>query len=597
MIIAAIVEKKRLDYTKQHHMTMAMSVVWLAPQFIVIGIADSLTLVGLQEYFYDQVPDSMRSLGIAFYLSVIGAASFVNNILMTVLLDASRFDRYKSMLLCDCGQEIHLQKSSDAGNSLINGEGHVIPWTMLVQALQSASQRMRLLKHFGAVIGLMIQMSWLLLVVAVSLDLFPRQAAAVNLAGSLTTADSASCCPRRIFHNPNPHTMDHQFDIISGSLGFNLFCMFGDAIKYDDDMSKIEEVSQEAGEEMVADEVVSFFVFFIELKVIEIKERKRRRRRRRRSEEEEQAKKKTSKEEEEEEDEAKTKKKEEIDLGSIERKAILPKHPESLDSTVVKYGDIVSQLSDYPPVDFNGDKRTHCFKEAIVGLKIQDELTVDSSMMIGNKTILDFRNVLDQAYWPRIRGLIQDEERDHAVQEDGFKKPKLVILSRNGSREILNERLLVELAEEIGFTVEVLRPNQTTELAKIYRCLNSSHVMIGVHGDAMTHFLFLKPKTVFIQIIPIGTEWAAETFYGEPAKKMRLKYIGYKIKPKESSLYGEYNPIIQDPKSFTRKGWDYTKKIYLERQNVKLDLKRFRKPLFRAYDLSIKRIGPVYSIY
>ncbi|KAL1195885.1 Protein NRT1/ PTR FAMILY 5.7 [Cardamine amara subsp. amara] len=85
MIIAAIVEKKRLDYTKQHHMTtMTMSVVWLAPQFIVIGIADSLTLVGLQEYFYDQVPDSMRSLGIAFYLSVIGTASFVNNILMTV---------------------------------------------------------------------------------------------------------------------------------------------------------------------------------------------------------------------------------------------------------------------------------------------------------------------------------------------------------------------------------------------------------------------------------------------------------------------------------------------------------------------------------
>lgn len=271
---------------------------------------------------------------------------------------------------------------------------------------------------------------------------------------------------------------------------------------------------------------------------------------------------------------------------------------------VMKYGDIVSQLSDYPPVDFNRDKRTHCFKEAIVGLKIHNELTVDSSLMLGNKTILDFRNVLDQAYWPRIHGLIQDEERDATnktgkrIQEDGFKKPKLVILSRNGSREILNERLLVELAEEIGFSVKVLRPDKTTELAKIYRCLNSSDVMIGVHGAAMTHFLFLKPKTVFIQIIPIGTEWAAETFYGEPAKKMGLKYIGYKIKPKESSLYDEYgkdNPIIQDPKSFTRKGWDYTKKIYLERQNVKLDLKIFKKPLSRAYDFSVKRIGPVYS--
>ncbi|KAJ4904783.1 Protein NRT1/ PTR FAMILY 5.7 [Raphanus sativus] len=108
MAIAALVERKRLDYTKQHR--MAMSVIWLAPQFIVIGIADALTLVGLQEYFYDQVPDSMRSLGIAFYLSVIGAASFVNNFLIMVTdhlseeisgknlfgkdLNSSRLDRF-----------------------------------------------------------------------------------------------------------------------------------------------------------------------------------------------------------------------------------------------------------------------------------------------------------------------------------------------------------------------------------------------------------------------------------------------------------------------------------------------------------------------
>uniref|UniRef100_M4CSY1 Glycosyltransferase 61 catalytic domain-containing protein n=1 Tax=Brassica campestris TaxID=3711 RepID=M4CSY1_BRACM len=254
---------------------------------------------------------------------------------------------------------------------------------------------------------------------------------------------------------------------------------------------------------------------------------------------------------------------------------------------VTKYKDILSQLSDYPPVDFNGDKRTHCFREAIVGLKIHDELSVDSSLMLGNKTILDFRNVLDRAYWPRIHGLIQDEEAENKT----VFKPKLVIMSRNGSRELLNENLLVKLAEEIGFFVEVLRPDKTTELAKIYRSLNSSDVMIGVHGAAMTHFLFLKPRTVFIQIIPLGTEWAAETYYGEPAKKLRLKYIGYKIKPRESSLYAEYgedDPIIRDPKSFTRKGWDYTKKIYLERQNVTLDLKRFMKPLSRAYKYSTR---------
>ncbi|CAH8384672.1 unnamed protein product [Eruca vesicaria subsp. sativa] len=247
---------------------------------------------------------------------------------------------------------------------------------------------------------------------------------------------------------------------------------------------------------------------------------------------------------------------------------------------VSKYRDILSELSDYPLVDFNSENRTFCFKEAIVGLKIHNELSVDPSLTLGNKTILDFRNVLDRAYWPRIRGLIQ---------EPGLSKPKLVIISRNGSRKVLNENLLVDLAEEIGFFVEVLRPDKTTELAKIYRSLNSSDVMIGVHGAAMTHFLFLKPRTVFIQIIPLGTEWAAETYYGEPAKKMRLNYIGYKIKPEESSLYDEYgedDPIIRDPRSFTRKGWDYTKKIYLERQNVTLDLKRFSKPLSRAYKFS-----------
>lgn len=44
-----------------------MSVFWLAPQFLIIGVADGFALVGLQEFFYDQVPDSMRSTGIALY--------------------------------------------------------------------------------------------------------------------------------------------------------------------------------------------------------------------------------------------------------------------------------------------------------------------------------------------------------------------------------------------------------------------------------------------------------------------------------------------------------------------------------------------------
>ncbi|XP_022766648.1 EGF domain-specific O-linked N-acetylglucosamine transferase-like [Durio zibethinus] len=282
---------------------------------------------------------------------------------------------------------------------------------------------------------------------------------------------------------------------------------------------------------------------------------------------------------------------------------------------VMKYGDILSRLSDYPTIDFSGDHRTHCFTEAIVGLRIHDELTLDSSLMRSNKSIVDFRNLLDRAYWPRIRGLIRVEEREAQEKKISLRptsgsaldigkkvkhqasRPKLVILSRNGSRAITNENILVKAAEKIGFQVHVLRPERTTELAKIYRTLNSSDVMIGVHGAAMTHFLFMKPGSVFVQVIPLGTDWAAETYYGEPARKLGLKYIGYKITTRESSLFDEYDkddPVLRNPSSITEKGWEYTKKVYLEGQTVKLDLRRFQKRLVRAYDYITRIHGQSY---
>ncbi|KAL3839476.1 hypothetical protein ACJIZ3_024067 [Penstemon smallii] len=85
MVVAALVERKRLNLVEKNPLkgSISMSVFWLAPQFLIIGFGDGFTLVGLQEYFYDQVPDSMRSLGIALYLSVMGAANFLSSLLIT----------------------------------------------------------------------------------------------------------------------------------------------------------------------------------------------------------------------------------------------------------------------------------------------------------------------------------------------------------------------------------------------------------------------------------------------------------------------------------------------------------------------------------
>lgn len=271
---------------------------------------------------------------------------------------------------------------------------------------------------------------------------------------------------------------------------------------------------------------------------------------------------------------------------------------------MTKYGYAISHLSNHPAIDFSNDKRTHCFSEVIVGLKIHDELAIDPAKMDDHKTIRDFRNFLDEAYKPRIRGIIKEEtEKLSKAQKTQIKapntqnqlsleRPKLVILSRNGSRKIENEGRLVKVAKEVGFNVQILRPKRSTELEKIYMHMNSSDVMVGVHGAAMTHFLFMRPGSVFIQVVPLGTDWAAQTYYGEPAVKLGLRYINYKLLPRESSLYEEYkkdDPVLRDPDSINAKGWQYTKKVYLDGQNVKLDLVRFRKRLIRAYQYTLRK--------
>ena len=119
MIVAALVEAKRLRMHEQEILRSGetgkntMSVFWLVPQYLILGFGDSFSLIGLQEYFYDQVPDSMRSLGMALYLSVIGVGSFLSSFLITIVdhvtekngkswigkdINSSRLDRFYWML-------------------------------------------------------------------------------------------------------------------------------------------------------------------------------------------------------------------------------------------------------------------------------------------------------------------------------------------------------------------------------------------------------------------------------------------------------------------------------------------------------------------
>ncbi|KAK9742411.1 hypothetical protein RND81_03G170800 [Saponaria officinalis] len=111
MMVAALVEKKRLIALGDGDI---LSVFWLAPPALIIGLGDTFSLIGLQELFYDQVPDSMRSLGMAFSLSIVGVGGLVSSVLIAIVnsvtginggkkwigndVNHSRLDRYYWLL-------------------------------------------------------------------------------------------------------------------------------------------------------------------------------------------------------------------------------------------------------------------------------------------------------------------------------------------------------------------------------------------------------------------------------------------------------------------------------------------------------------------
>lgn len=174
----------------------------------------------------------------------------------------------------------------------------------------------------------------------------------------------------------------------------------------------------------------------------------------------------------------------------------------------------------------------------------------------------------------------------HSNSHCGTSKPKITIIIRSKSRVLLNLDEIVKACEHIGFQVQVLKPKRGMPLTEIYDALDTADVMLAVHGAAMTHFLFMRPGSVLIQIVPLGLDWAAETYYGEPAKKLGLEYMAYRVAPRESSLSKEYHrrsPVLMDPSIITMQGWWETKRIYLDKQNVKVNIRRFSRVLAKAH--------------
>ncbi|KAK8526056.1 hypothetical protein V6N13_017122 [Hibiscus sabdariffa] len=241
-----------------------------------------------------------------------------------------------------------------------------------------------------------------------------------------------------------------------------------------------------------------------------------------------------------------------------------------------RYKNLLHAFSSHPIVNLDNDTSTHCFPSATLGLISYGFMTL---MPNSSQTLLHFRAFLDKAFG--------SHGQNHPPKSDS--RPQLLFLSRPRGigREIMNQNEAIQVAKEVGFDVILFEPTGTTSLQQIYALLKSSHAMVGIHGAALTHSLYLRPGSVFMQVMPLGTNWVGKMCFGEPARAMGIHYIEYRINVEESSLvekYGKNETVIKDPGRFQGGNWSFdVMSIYLKEQNVILDLVRFREYLNETY--------------
>lgn len=246
-----------------------------------------------------------------------------------------------------------------------------------------------------------------------------------------------------------------------------------------------------------------------------------------------------------------------------------------------KYLPVFRGLSNYQLINLDQDDQVHCFKHVIVGLQRHKELSIDPMKAPYGYSMVDFTQFMRSTY-KLERGTVSK------IEEYPHRNPRLLIISRKRTRAILNVNKIAQMAQELGYEVVVGNANSLSNVTHFARIVNSCDVLMGVHGAGLTNMVFLPPQGTLIQIVPWGRlEKIAMMDFGEPAKDMDLNYLQYSISEQESSLiklYPRNHPVFKNPSSFHNRGWDLVKTTFMESQNVKLDLKRFRDVLWKALE-------------
>ncbi|XP_048337253.2 protein NRT1/ PTR FAMILY 5.2-like [Ziziphus jujuba] len=104
MVIACLVERKRISTAKANgifrkHETVPLTIFILLPQFALMGIADTFLEVAKLEFFYDQAPEAMKSLGSSYYSSSKGIGNFLSSFLLSTVSKVTKRHGHKGWIL------------------------------------------------------------------------------------------------------------------------------------------------------------------------------------------------------------------------------------------------------------------------------------------------------------------------------------------------------------------------------------------------------------------------------------------------------------------------------------------------------------------
>ncbi|ERN02841.1 hypothetical protein AMTR_s00086p00160300 [Amborella trichopoda] len=85
MVAAALTEIKRVHAAHPSSSVVPLSVFWLVPQFVLVGVGEALTYVGQLDFFLKECPQGMKSMSTGMFLSTLSLGFFFSSILVSVV--------------------------------------------------------------------------------------------------------------------------------------------------------------------------------------------------------------------------------------------------------------------------------------------------------------------------------------------------------------------------------------------------------------------------------------------------------------------------------------------------------------------------------